>query len=433
MLEYAVNLMGNICETAIILFFLRGIERININKKVFVLSCVILTMLQFANTSIFLSKSPIVIIGSLLYALCFFVLHKVKWYFKILYALFIYVIFALSEIMVGMILAATFSIDISFMQDNVLLFAICTLTSKFLSYIFILFTKRKWFKADLNSLRQNLILVLFLPISTFLILVVLLRCCYQINETGFHITVLIVSLILVFANIAVFYIVDKQNVLIQTKEKLLFAEKHISNQLIHYQELYKYQNELRIFRHDIRNRLEVLIRLIKNSQLDKAMDIMQANLDWLEESTNNIVNSGNPIIDAILQSKLHNAKEMGIVLNISTKLAGEIKIDEMELAIVLGNALDNAIEAVENMHNPIEKWIEFSLMTTDDRISILVSNPVESDIDTENLFTTKKNKEKHGYGIKSIKAVAERYDGMVLFACENKVFSVNINIANFEN
>lgn len=433
MLECAVNLMGNICETAIILFFLRGIERININKKAFVLSCVILTMLQFANTSIFLSKSPIVIIGSLLYALCFFVLHKVKWYFKILYALFIYVIFALSEIMVGMILAATFSIDISFMQDNVLLFAICTLTSKFLSYVFILFTKRKWFKADLNSLRQNLILVLFLPISTFLILVVLLRCCYQINETSFHITVLIVSLILVFANIAVFYIVDKQNVLIQTKEKLLFAEKHISNQLIHYQELYKYQNELRIFRHDIRNRLEVLIRLIKNSQLDKAMDIMQANLDWLEESNNNIVNSGNPIIDAILQSKLHNAKEMGIVLNISTKLAGEIKIDEMELAIVLGNALDNAIEAVENMHNPIEKWIEFSLMTTDDRISILVSNPVESDVDTENLFTTKKNKEKHGYGIKSIKAVAERYDGMVLFACENKVFSVNINIANFEN
>lgn len=433
MLEYAVNLMGNICETTIILFFSKGIERINISKKMFVFFCFILTLFQFANTSLFLSKSQIVIVGSLIYALCFFVLHKVKWYFKILYALFIYVVFALSEIMVGMILAVTFNIEISFMQDNVLLFAICTLTSKFLSYIFILFTKRKWFKADLNSLRQNLILVLFLPISTFLILVVLLRCCYQINEPGFHITVLIVSLILVFANIAVFYIVDKQNVLIETKEKLLFAEKHISNQLIHYQELYKYQNELRIFRHDIRNRLEVLIRLIKNSQFDKAMDIMQTNLDWLEESTNNIVNSGNPIIDAILQSKLHNAKEMGIVLNISTKLAGEIKIDEMELAIVLGNALDNAIEAVEKLHNTKDKRIDFSLMTTDDRISILVNNPVETDIDTKNLFTTKRNKDKHGYGIKSIKAVAERYDGMVLFSCENKVFSVNINIANFSN
>lgn len=433
MQEYVVNFAGNIFETAIILFFLGNFEKVKISKNWYCLICFLLTIFQFLNTSLFLTESPLVIAGSLIYAFCFLMLHKVKWYFKILYAFFIYVVFALSEIVIAMILATTFNIDISYMQSNVLLFAICTLTSKFLSYVFILFTKRKWFKADLNSLSQNLILVLFLPISTFLILVVLLRCCYQINETGFHITVLVVSFILIFANIAVFYIIDKQNVLIETKDKLLFTEKHINNQVIHYQELYNYQNELRVFRHDIRNRLFSLMAMVKDGQADKAVQIMENNLNWLEEMNGNIVNSGNPIIDALLQSKLHLAKEKKIKLNLQIKLAGEIKVDELELAIVLGNALDNAIEAVEKVPDKDKKYINLNLMSTDDRISMTVTNPVKDDVNTEKLKTTKPDKRNHGFGTQSIRTVAHRYDGVAEFKCEDKMFTVNLNICNIED
>ena len=431
MLEYAVNLMGNCCELFVIHYFFRNFDKKH-SKAVFVILSGIFTFLQFLSTTLFLSKSYLIILGTVLFCFLISLLYDIKWSNRLFYTVFLYLILALPEAIISMSFALIFKIDMSYMQNNVLVFAICTISSKFLSYVFVLVTQKRKFKLS-NSQNKNMLWIYSLPIASLLIMILFLRCCYQIEDFSFQIITLVSTIVLAFANIAIFYVVDKQNILIETKEKLLFAEKHITTQLIHYQELYRYQNELRIFRHDIRNRLEILIRLIKNSQLDKAMDIMQTNLDWLEESTNNIVNSGNPIIDAILQSKLHNAKEMGIVLNISTKLAGEIKIDEMELAIVLGNALDNAIEAVENIYNSTDKWIEFSLMTTEDRISILVNNPVESDIDTENLFTTKKNKEKHGYGIKSIKAVAERYDGMVLFACENKVFSININIANSGN
>lgn len=431
MLEYAVNLMGNCCELFVIHYFFRNFDK-KYSKTVFVILSGIFTFLQFLSTTLFLSKSYLIILGTVLFCFLISLLYDIKWSNRLFYTVFLYLILALPEAIISMSFALIFKIDMSYMQNNVLVFAICTISSKFLSYVFVLVTQKRKFKLS-NSQNKNMLWIYSLPIASLLIMILFLRCCYQIEDFSFQIITLVSTIVLAFANIAIFYVVDKQNILIETKEKLLFAEKHITTQLIHYQELYRYQNELRIFRHDIRNRLEILIRLIKNSQLDKAMDIMQTNLDWLEESTNNIVNSGNPIIDAILQSKLHNAKEMGIVLNISTKLAGEIKIDEMELAIVLGNALDNAIEAVENIYNSTDKWIEFSLMTTEDRISILVNNPVESDIDTENLFTTKKNKEKHGYGIKSIKAVAERYDGMVLFACENKVFSININIANSGN
>lgn len=430
MADYIINLLGNCCELFIILFFLSGRYQPKYKKSVFYVLCIVFTFFQFLNTNLFLAESQLVIVGALIYTFLVMLLYDIKWYYRLLFSLFIYIVNALSETIVGMMLAVIFDVDISFTQESTIIFAGCTLTSKFLSYIIVLFTKKRWFKTDIESIRQNIVLAVLLPFSSFLVLVVLLRCCYQINEYGFQIFVLISSIILILANIAVFYIINKLNELIETKEKLLFAELHINNQVIHYQELNKHQNELRIFRHDIKNRLVSLMALIKEGNSNKALQIMEKNLNWLDEVNNNIVNSGNPVIDAIIQAKLHVAKEKQVSIQISTKLAEEIIIDELELGIVLGNALDNAIEATEKLKTNDNKCINLSLMSTEGRISISVSNPVIENIDTEKLTTSKLDKERHGYGIKSIKTIVQKYDGIVLFSCENKMFNVSINMAN---
>lgn len=430
MADYAINLFGNICELFIILFFLKDNYKPKFKKIIFLPLCVVFTLFQFVNTSLFLSESPLVILGSLIFIFCVTKLYHIKWHYRVLFVLFIYLINALSETIVGMILAMIFHIDISYMQETVLLFAVCTITSKFLTYTIVLATKRKRFKTDTQLLRQNILFVFLLPIASFLIMILILRCCYQINDTVFHSLTLVASIVLAIANIAVFFIIDKQNELIETKEKLLFAEKHINNQLVHYQELNKHQNELKIFRHDIKNRLFALMALVKDGKSEKALQIMENNLNWLEEMNSNIINSGNPVVDAILQAKLHVAKDKGISFQISTKLAEEIKIDELELGIVLGNALDNAIEAVEKSTEKDKKNISLTLMSTENRISISISNPVNEDINIKKLNTSKSDKEKHGYGIKSIKAIAQKHDGIVSFSCDNLIFNISINIAN---
>ena len=127
------------------------------------------------------------------------------------------------------------------------------------------------------------------------------------------------------------------------------------------------------------------------------------------------------------------AKEKKIKLNLQIKLAGEIKVDELELAIVLGNALDNEIEAVEKVPDKDKKFINLNLMSTDDRISMTVTNPVKDDINTEKLKTTKPDKHNHGFGTQSIRTVAHRYDGVAEFKCEDKMFTVNLNICNIED
>lgn len=212
----------------------------------------------------------------------------------------------------------------------------------------------------------------------------------------------------------------------------MFTEKHINNQVIHYQDLYKYQNEMRIFRHDIRNRLVSLIGLLKQSQTEKAISEMESNLNWINEMNDNIVNSGNPVIDAILQSKLRDAKQKGISIEIFIRFSADVEIDEIELGIILGNALDNAIEAVEKIADGENKTIQFKLISTKDRISISIENPVKDNVDVNNLSTTKANKFFHGYGVERIKQIARKYDGFANFTCENSIFTTNINMANIK-
>lgn len=430
MANYAVNLFGNICELFITIFFFNGKYDIKIKKSLFVPICILLTIFQFLNTNLFLAKSSFVILGSILFIFLISFLFSAPLIFKFLFSISIYLILAFSEVIIGMIITSLLGLDIAYTQSNLILFAICTIISKFLSYIFVLMTVKRKFALEFKGENRNIFWIYLMPIASLIIMVNSLKCCYIIDELGFRISTLISSVILAFANIAVFYVIDKLNELIEVKEKLLFAEKHINNQVAHYQELSKYQNELKVFRHDIKNRLLILMGLIEEGRSDKALQTMKSELDLLEEINCQIINSGNPIVDAILQAKFHRANEKNITLQISTRLAEEIRIDELELGIVLGNALDNAVEAVEKNSDGNKKHIKLMMASTDGRISISVTNPVEKNINTDVMITSKPDKDNHGYGIKSIKAIAEKHDGIVSLSCDNVIFNININMAN---
>lgn len=432
MADYIINLSGNIWELLIALYFFKGRYEPRVNKAVFSMLCIVFTLFQFANTNLFLAKSPLVSFCSLIFVFLITLLYDMEWTHRAIFSVLILVINGASEYVIGMVLTMVLQVDVSHLQDNPVMFAVCTLISKFLAYIVVLVTKKRSFSLENYAKVKYFYHIYSLPVASLLIMMLFLRCCYVIDDLSFQIINLISSVVLIFANISVFYIIDKINEMTQAKEKLLFTEKHINNQVVHYQELYKHQNELRIFRHDIRNRLFSLMAMVKDGQSDKAIQIMENNLNWLEEMNNNIVNSGNPIVDAILQSKLHIAKEKKIKLQISVKLAEKIRIDELELGIALGNALDNALEAADRNTDEDKRYISFNLMSTEDRISVSISNPVETDVDTKNLITIKKDKNYHGFGVNSIRSIAQRYDGFAEFLCEEGVFTVNINIRNIE-
>ena len=432
MAEYLINLSGNICEVLIIHFFYSTFEK-KFSKKTTVALSVLFTAFQFMNNNLFLGKSVLVMLGSTLFGFLVSLLYDVKWSSRFFYSILLLIIFGAPEMIIGTVLTAVFGVDLSAQYASPVVFETGTLVSKFFAYAIVLVIRKRRFKIEGIVSKQSFFLLYILPAFSVLVLLFFLKVCYSTDNADAQLMSLASSAVLTLANISIFYIIDKLNELIETKEKLDFAELHIHNQLLHYRELNKHQNELRIFRHDIKNRLLSLMALVKDGKSDKALQIMENNLNWLEEMNSNIINSGNPVVDAIIQAKLHIVKDKGITFQISTKLAEEIRIDELELGIVLGNALDNAIEAVEKNTAANKKRISLSLMSADGRISISVSNPVEAEINTERLCTAKPDKDKHGYGIKSIKTIAEKYEGIVLFTCDNGIFEANINLSNKKN
>ena len=427
---YMINLMGNICELLVILFFVKDRYPTKVQKKYLVPICMGLVLFQFMNTNLFLMKSEVILFFSFVFVFGTLLLFKIKLVHQIVFSIFLYVANILSEVIIGMLLSMLLQVDIPVIQNNLILFTISTLSSKFLAYFFVLLLKQKSIKRCFSVGKQNIFLVFTLPLASIMVTLLFLRCCYQINDILFVTITLITTVVLIIANITVFHVMDKQNELIETKEKLIFIEKHINNQAAHYEELYKYQKELREFRHDIKNRLVALIAMINANQNEKALQSMEKDLNFIDEANINIVNSGNPIMDAILQAKLNMAKKQNITLHLFIRFEAEIKINEIELGAILGNALDNAIEAVDNLLEKDNKYINFRLIVTEGRISILIKNPVSEDVDTNNLVTTKLEKKNHGQGLNSIKNIASKYDGIVDFTCENRVFSASINLSN---
>lgn len=432
MAEYLINFVGNCCELFIIIFFLKDNYKLRVKKHFAIPLFGLLLIFQFVSNSLFLNESSLVIVCSLIFVFGVLLIYEIKMWQRLLYSVFIYSIVALSEMLLTMLITFIFDIEIAFIISNDLVFAISTLTAKFVAYVFVLFTKAKRFILKDNNIEHNVLYIFILPVASILIMLLFLRCCYQIDDSGFSIITLITSVVLIFANIAIFYIIDKQNDLLEAKEKLFFTETHINSQIAHYEELYKHQTELRIFRHDIKNILLSLMGILKESDTEKALQVMQANLDMLDETSKNIVNTGHPITDAILQSKLHDANTKGINLCISTKLTEKIIVDELELGIVLGNALDNAIEAAARVKDIPEKVVVFDMITTAERIIITIENPVDGNVNTSKLITSKKDKENHGYGVGSIKTIARKYDGVAEFICNDGRFITNINMANIK-
>ena len=107
-----------------------------------------------------------------------------------------------------------------------------------------------------------------------------------------------------------------------------------------------------------------------------------------------------------------------------------IKIDHLDLTVLIANILDNAIEATTQVSG--NRCISFSLITDNENIIILTQNPTVNNIETTHLMTTKKDKKHHGFGLMSVKSIAQKYDGNYVFECADGIFTSTIVLLNHQ-
>lgn len=336
---------------------------------------------------------------------------------------------SLSEMIVAMATTLGMDTTLAELQNSNILYAICVITSHFLSFAILKPIKKKVFNSNQKFPLWFEIGTAILPLTSVFIIILLYRYTYIVADTSYQISTLIAAILLIVANLLILFVIDKQETHLRTTERLIFAEAHIKNQLSHYSELYTQQEALKKFRHDSKNFYTSLISMLETLSTQDAINYIKDKIE-IEMFNHNTINSGHPVVDAIIYSKNLSAQKQGASINSNIKITTKILIDELELGVLIGNALDNAIEAVAKLDESESKVIELNILSSGDMLSIEISNKTINNIDTQNLVTGKKDKQLHGYGINSIETITTKYKGNLSFTCKNNIFTLSVILVN---
>ncbi len=176
--------------------------------------------------------------------------------------------------------------------------------------------------------------------------------------------------------------------------------------------------------HDLKHQLKAL----KNAPDDLKNDFINEQMSHIEEYQN-LVFCDNEVLNTILAEKSLYCSSQGITFSCSIKKANLDSIDVMDLYALLGNAIDNAIECVTQFEDDNKKVISVNVSSKNAFTIFQVENyshEITSTIDE--LPTTTKNDLGHGFGLKSIKYIAKKYDGNMYWANNDGIFSLQIMI-----
>lgn len=221
-------------------------------------------------------------------------------------------------------------------------------------------------------------------------------------------------------NIICLYITISLNKSNKAAEELKLNAQQLKHNIQYAETVREQYNEIRKIRHDIRQHLATVNALQLEGKFNSAQKYV-AEIAGNIEQIEMFLDVGNDFVNAILNSKLSTAKSKGIevLCNFSGKIDG---INEYDLCNLIGNMLDNAVEAAENAGD--NAVIEVSLFSDKHKKIFTVSNSISKSVLNSNpeLKTVKDEPDLHGFGVKTIKAIAAKYDGNVDFYEEDLVF-----------
>ncbi len=177
--------------------------------------------------------------------------------------------------------------------------------------------------------------------------------------------------------------------------------------------------------HDVNNFMIGVSSYIHKDEKDKAITLIDDFIKNKRKYTN--YNYGNDAVNALLAYKMPKLDKINN-LSISISVPNQLIIDEIDLCVIIGNAIDNAVEACDKIENSQDKYIKIKIQQLHNYLSMLFEN---SYIETNTkLITSKKDKYLHGYGLNNMKLLCKKHNGDLVTKQSKNIFAVSIMIPN---
>jgi signal transduction histidine kinase len=357
--------------------------------------------------------------------------YKSNFFTKVFTSTIIVVLIILAEMLTGVIIAAITKVSVEIITSNIFYYLQGVLFSKALLLILVKIVQYRKLSTYSKVSKTLFVPIFALPISTVLIIYVVSKYAYSLVDTASVAWVAVSVVLLVSSNILVFYLFEKQLMQDEETKKSTLIQQQLQYQTQYFKELsdkYKLSNKTV---HDTKNQLFAISAAISDNNVDMA----KSKIDELCKNAaggENSIRTGNDALDALINTKYNNNKELNIKFKHNIVIHSKNQIDNIDLCIIVGNALDNAIEACSKIDRNTEKEIVLKIRQVKEYLAIEMTNPTSENIEKVNgrLVSGKKEKELHGFGMQSMEEIVNKYNGNLSYSQNNGLFSLKIYVQN---
>lgn len=299
--------------------------------------------------------------------------------------------------------------------------AICIIISHTILLLLILIvlflTKRK---------RNAITLAFLLAISPGCITGIILGLFFcqtvQISNTDLPVSFLIAATGLLYLNILTVFYAEQKQESVQRQHQLELAEHHYSMQKRYYEQLHEEQIETRAMFHDINKYMLAMQAMVTTSNSHEAAQVLHE-VQGLFKNLNAVVDVGNPVISIILNEYKNVMDDYGILYSFDVSVPSELSISPIDTYVILGNTLDNAVEASLSLPHH-ERHINIQMRVFHDILYYKIENTFSSDYHSD-----ARNKNR-GFGLKNVKRCVDKHKGEMYISKElnTYVLSLRLNI-----
>ncbi|MBP7332692.1 MAG: GHKL domain-containing protein [Firmicutes bacterium] len=184
------------------------------------------------------------------------------------------------------------------------------------------------------------------------------------------------------------------------------------------------QEQAVVYRHDMRHHLALIGGYLADGDIEKADKYVRLAQADIEDITPNRYCENNTV-NLILSSFAAKAKKNGVLFSVDAQLPQVLSISETELCALLSNGLENAIEAAAQAADEQFRKARISCQTHKGNLLIFIENSFTGELAMENGLP-QSLREGHGFGVKSMAMIAEKYNGYYSFEAKGEIFTLRI-------
>ena len=299
------------------------------------------------------------------------------------------------------------------------------------------------------AIHQMELLFVLAPSMTGVFICTLLRMVLVTIESGTPVSlydkypslIIMVPVVLLLSFLSILFGIKLfQDMIYWNREKSsrIILKKQVSSLQEHMGEMERVYSGIRGMRHDMKNTISLIMQLAagKEEELKAYLEELNQTMDRLEFR----FKTGNTVVDTLLNMKYHEIASTVPDLRMDVEglqFPEKLFIQSYDIGIIIGNALDNAIEACRKLkvkEPDAEAFIRISSFQKRELFFLKVENSfygkVVRKLQNEFPVTDKADRENHGIGLANIKSTAEKYQGTMDFKVKGRVFILSVMMKN---